>query len=136
MALLALRASTTEAEVEGVMTRVLVAGATGYLGRFVAREFKERGDWVRVLARNPEKLGTPGPSLEPASDVSIGKFDILTTYTYARALLEGLEDDEGKPRGMVAAIMGVQARLGIRKEHHEEFQAQKEGAEKRRKRQP
>ena len=35
--------------------------------------------------------------------------------------------------GMVAAIMGAQARLGIRKEHHEEFQAQKEAAEKKKK---
>ena len=34
---------------------------------------------------------------------------------------------------MVAAIMGAQARLGIRKEHHEEFQAQKEAAEKKKK---
>ncbi len=32
---------------------------------------------------------------------------------------------------MVAAIMGAQARLGIRKEHHEEFQAQKEAAQKK-----
>jgi hypothetical protein len=34
---------------------------------------------------------------------------------------------------MLAAIMGAQARLGIRKEHHEEFQAQKEAAEKKKK---
>src|SRR6516225_1459343 len=34
---------------------------------------------------------------------------------------------------MVAAIMGAQARLGIRKEHKEEFQAQKEAAEKKKK---
>ena len=34
---------------------------------------------------------------------------------------------------MVAAIMGAQARLGIRKEHHEEFLAQKEAAEKKKK---
>src|SRR5271167_1313091 len=34
---------------------------------------------------------------------------------------------------MVAAIMGAQARLGIRKEHHEEFQAQKEAAEQKKK---
>ena len=60
---------------------------------------------------------------EPSDDVSIGKFDILATYAYARALLDGLNDDEAKQRGMVAAIMGAQARLGIRKEHHEEFQA-------------
>jgi hypothetical protein len=61
---------------------------------------------------------------KPPSAVSIGKFDILATYAYAKALLDGLDDGEAKQRGMVAAIMGAQARLGIRKEHHEEFQAQ------------
>jgi hypothetical protein len=66
-------------------------------------------------------------------DVSIGKFDILATYTYAQALLDGLDEDEAKQRGMVAAIIGAQARLGIRREHHEEFQAQKEAAEKKKK---
>ena len=70
---------------------------------------------------------------QPPDDVSIGKFDILATYTYAQALLDGMTDDEAKQRGMVAAIMGAQARLGIRKEHHEEFQAQKEAAEKKKK---
>ena len=34
------------------MNRVLVAGATGYLGRFVAKEFKDRDDWVRVWTNN------------------------------------------------------------------------------------
>lgn len=38
------------------MKRVLVAGATGYLGQFVAREFRSRGHFVRALARSPEKL--------------------------------------------------------------------------------
>jgi hypothetical protein len=70
---------------------------------------------------------------QPPGDVSIGKFDILATYAYAKALLDGMDDDEAKQRGMVAAIMGAQARLGIRKEHHEEFQAQKEAAEKKKK---
>ena len=46
--------------------KVLVAGATGYLGRFVIQEFKNRGYWVRVLARNSGKLESPGPFLEPA----------------------------------------------------------------------
>ncbi len=36
--------------------RVLVAGATGYLGEFVVREFKSRGYYVRALARSPQKL--------------------------------------------------------------------------------
>ena len=70
---------------------------------------------------------------QPSDDVSIGKFDILATYTYAHCLIGGMDDDEAKQRGMVAAIMGAQARLGIRKEHHEEFQAQKEAAEKKKK---
>jgi hypothetical protein len=70
---------------------------------------------------------------QPSDDVSIGKFDILATYAYARALLDGMTDDEAKQRGMVAAIMGAQARLGIRKEHHEDFQAQKDAAEKKKK---
>ena len=48
--------------------RVLVAGATGYLGRYAVREFKRRGFWVRVLARNPEKLKVTGPFMEPAID--------------------------------------------------------------------
>jgi uncharacterized protein YbjT (DUF2867 family) len=38
------------------MKRVLVAGATGYLGRFVARELTSRGHVVRALCRSPQKL--------------------------------------------------------------------------------
>ena len=75
------------------MTRVLVAGATGYLGRFVARECKQRGDWVRVLARHPEKLKTPGPFLEPAiaglvDEVFVGE---VTRPETLRGLCEGIE---------------------------------------------
>src|SRR3974390_692488 len=70
---------------------------------------------------------------KPPGDVSIGKFDILATYAYAQALQSGLNDDEAKQRGMVAAIMGAQARLGLRKDHQEEFKTQKEAAEKKKK---
>jgi hypothetical protein len=70
---------------------------------------------------------------KPPGDVSIGKFDILATYVYTHSLLSGLDDDEAKQRGMVAAIMGAQARLGVRKDHHAEFQSQKEAAEKKKK---
>jgi uncharacterized protein YbjT (DUF2867 family) len=38
------------------MKRILVAGATGYLGGFVTQEFKRQGHFVRALARSPEKL--------------------------------------------------------------------------------
>ena len=48
------------------MQKVLVAGATGYLGRFVVKEFKSRGYWIRALARSPQKLEQKGRALEPA----------------------------------------------------------------------
>ena len=38
------------------MTRVMVAGATGYLGHFLVRTLHERGYWVRALSRSEEKL--------------------------------------------------------------------------------
>src|SRR3954454_1047965 len=67
-------------------------------------------------------------------DVSIGKFDILATYTYAKGLLDGLDDDEAKERGMVAAIMGAKARLGQRgSTHQDDYKADKEAAEKKKK---
>jgi uncharacterized protein YbjT (DUF2867 family) len=46
------------------MKRVLVAGATGYLGQFVVQEFKARGYYVRALARSPEKLDHLRDSLD------------------------------------------------------------------------
>jgi len=46
--------------------RVVVAGATGYLGKFVTREFKRRGHWVRALTRSVERLEKPGPFTAPA----------------------------------------------------------------------
>ena len=66
-----------------------------------------------------------------SEDVSIGKFDILATYACAEALLHGSPDDEAKQRGMAAAIMGAQARSGVRTEYHEEFQARNQAAEKK-----
>jgi uncharacterized protein YbjT (DUF2867 family) len=75
------------------MARVLVAGATGYVGRFVAAECKRRGDWVRALARSPEKLGRPGPCGEPAvadlvDDVFVG--DVTKPETLG-GLCDGVE---------------------------------------------
>ena len=49
-----------------IMKKVLVAGASGYLGRYAVNEFKERGYYVRALVRNSEKIKTPGPNMEPA----------------------------------------------------------------------
>jgi len=62
--------------------------------------------------------------------VSIGKFDILATYAYAKALLDGLDDSEAKERGMVAAILGAKSRSGRPGASH---QADKQAAERKKK---
>jgi hypothetical protein len=65
-----------------------------------------------------------------ALEVSIGKFDILATYTYAKGLFDGLDDAEARERGMVAAIMGPQAKSGHSGGRHAQ---DKQAAEKKKK---
>ena len=38
------------------MNKVLVAGSSGYLGRFLVKELNKQGYRVRALARNTKKL--------------------------------------------------------------------------------
>ena len=52
------------------MKKVLVAGATGYLGQFVVQALKEKGHWVRALGRSAEKLA---PLEEYADELFIGE---------------------------------------------------------------
>lgn len=75
------------------MQGVLVAGSTGYLGKYVTREFKRHGYWVRALARNPKKLEETGPFLEPAvrdqiDEVFVGEATRPETLT---GLCKGVE---------------------------------------------
>ena len=44
--------------------RILVAGASGYLGGFAVREFKPRGCRVRALARSARKLEHLGDCID------------------------------------------------------------------------
>lgn len=53
------------------MKKVLVAGATGYLGRYAVQEFKSRGYWVRALVRNQDKFTKPGPFFAPQIDTLV-----------------------------------------------------------------
>lgn len=43
------------------MKKVLVAGATGYLGGYAVKAFKESGYWVRVLARSEARAQRLSP---------------------------------------------------------------------------
>jgi hypothetical protein len=65
------------------------------------------------------------------ADVRIGKFDILATYTYAKALLDGTPANEAKERGIVAAIMGAKAKLAHTGGSQEDHQTDKTAAEKK-----
>ena len=67
------------------------------------------------------------------TDVKIGKFDILATYTYANALLDGAPAKEAKERGIVAAIMGAKAKLGHTGGSQKDHQTDKTAAEKKKK---
>lgn len=68
--------------------RVLVAGATGYLGKFVAKAFKEKGYWVRVLVRSEARLNEEGPFHAPA----INKDDVDEIYLGEVSKPETLSD--------------------------------------------
>jgi uncharacterized protein YbjT (DUF2867 family) len=59
------------------MKRVLVAGATGYLGGFVARELKARGYFVRALARSPKKLEQLRDSLDEIAETEVTRPETL-----------------------------------------------------------
>ena len=50
--------------------KVLVAGATGYLGRFIIKEFKRQGYWIRALSRSSQKIA---PVSQDVDDVFIGE---------------------------------------------------------------
>ncbi len=64
------------------MEKVLVAGATGYIGRFVALEFKRRSYHARALARDPKKLEVTGKFLEPPVKgvKTLGSVPIFSDY--------------------------------------------------------
>jgi uncharacterized protein YbjT (DUF2867 family) len=74
--------------------RVLVAGATGYLGRFVVQAFKERGYRVRALTRSADRLEQPGPFTAPGigpddvDEVFVGE---LTRPETLDGLMDGVD---------------------------------------------
>ena len=74
--------------------RVLVAGATGYLGKFVVRAFGERGYRVRALTRSEGRLREPGPFTAPGigpddvDEVFVGE---LTQPDTLDGLMDGID---------------------------------------------
>jgi uncharacterized protein YbjT (DUF2867 family) len=74
--------------------RVLVAGATGYLGKFVVQAFKEHGYRVRALTRSEERLAQPGPFTAPGigpNDVDSVFVGELTKPETLDGLMDGID---------------------------------------------
>ncbi len=74
--------------------RVVIAGATGYLGKYAVKAFKERGYRVRVLTRSRERLLEAGPFTAPAlseddmDDIFIGE---VTKPETLEGLMDGID---------------------------------------------
>jgi uncharacterized protein YbjT (DUF2867 family) len=59
------------------MKKVLIAGATGYLGRYLIKEAKKQGYWVRALSRNAPKLHDLKDSIDEIYEAEITKPNTL-----------------------------------------------------------
>lgn len=74
--------------------RILIAGATGYLGKFAVGAFREKGYIVRALTRSTKRLTKPGPFTAPAiteedvDEVFVGE---LTKPETLDGLMEGVD---------------------------------------------
>jgi len=60
------------------MKKVLVAGATGYLGRFLVMELKKHDYWIRALARNAKKLDDLSGHIDEKFEASVTIPESLT----------------------------------------------------------
>ena len=69
---------------------VLVAGSTGYLGKFAVRAFKQRGYRVRALTRSEERLAEAGPFTAPAVDECVD--EVFVGEVTKPETLDGLMD--------------------------------------------
>lgn len=79
---------------ESKQGRVLIAGATGYIGKFVVKAFKEQGYYVRVLTRSEGRLHETGPFTAPA----------LTKSDYDDVFLGEIT----KPETLVGSMEGIE----------------------------
>jgi uncharacterized protein YbjT (DUF2867 family) len=79
---------------ENKLKGVLIAGATGYLGKFAVKAFKAQGYYVRVLTRNAGRLLETGPFTAPAlqkndyDDVFVGE---ITKPETLAGIMDGID---------------------------------------------
>jgi nucleoside-diphosphate-sugar epimerase len=87
--------------------KVLVTGATGFLGSYLTRALIKRGDTVRILARNAERAG----QLQAAgAEVRLGD---LNDPASIRGLADGMETVFHLARSATAASMQAFDRMDV-----------------------
>jgi uncharacterized protein YbjT (DUF2867 family) len=83
--------------------RVLVAGATGFVGRHLVRALVERGDDVRAMTRRPEAYDGPGAPVGGDVDEPGSLAEALTDVDVAVYLVHSLADDDFERKDAAAA---------------------------------
>ncbi|WP_110240324.1 NAD(P)H-binding protein [Nocardioides gilvus] len=100
----------------GEQTRVLVAGATGFVGRRLLPALVEAGYDVRAMTRRPESYDGPGTAV--GADVADPEslVDALTDVDVAVYLVHSLdhEDFEARDRAAARAFGAAAAGAGVR----------------------
>jgi UDP-glucose 4-epimerase len=76
--------------------KVLVTGATGFIGRLVVHHLREAGAELRLASRHPERLGSgDGAVLMPNFDAPAAAFLALTRDVTHVVHCAGLNNDQG-----------------------------------------
>ena len=75
------------------MKKILVGGATGYLGRYLIMELKKQGYWVRALARNASKLNDLNECIDEVFEGEVTRPESLS------GLCEGID--------VVISVIGI-----------------------------
>ncbi|MCF6122843.1 NAD-dependent epimerase/dehydratase family protein [Mesorhizobium sp. M7A.F.Ca.CA.001.07.2.1] len=76
--------------------KVLVTGATGFIGRLVVRHLREAGAELRLASRHPERLGSENETVPmPGFDAPAAAFLELTRHITDVVHCAGLNNDQG-----------------------------------------
>ena len=90
------------------MASVLVAGATGYLGRYVVAELHSRRHLVRAVVRDRARACREGPWGSPSLDGLVEEWAV------------GSVTDSGFTRDLAADVEHVVSALGITRQNYQD----------------
>ncbi len=85
------------------MTRILVTGATGFIGRRLVHALVEQGHDVRAMTRHPEKYDGPGEPVRGDVDEPDSLVEPLQGVDAAYYLVHSLDDDDFERKDAEAA---------------------------------